>query len=937
VTLRRALLCTALGLALPLAAAAAPVEGLKFDDYRTGYEALLGNGDVEDAYRLAQEVNRRYPKDRDWQRRLARVAVWTERPAEAYAAWKGLFQSGVRDLEVVNEVFRLATHFNDAPILIELWHARRGSRDMSEADAEHLAALYERAYRPVDGARHFEQQYRKQGHHWLGLQAARLYARAGRDDDAIRLYRALLESEPANGGWLLTTARLEIRRDRRRAALDLLKAHQSYMADDAFEYWQILGDLAWLFQDDVTAAAAYRRAAIAPAATLIERDRLTYLLMQEDPLQAAAAAVRFHAQGAGATWLLRALEIQVAHEAWPEARATLGRARGKDLNTLLENPRFPLLRAHIMQHFGDTPAAVASMRQALALAPDDDTIQLSALWLFVAANEHDALAAMIAASDADAADPRYWQALAAATQTLGRHAEAQAYYRLLLQQSPNDPLLLLNYADLMQATGQAGLAARLRQQAWRRLQQAKQGDEESYLARTRLELDAQPGDGAALRVRRLRAQSRDMTVTRVRQLDEVLLAWALETAQMDSALAWSRQRYDARRPLPVWARLQLALESEDLETLQALLDAGADRLPASSAHDAALLTGHWPQARQLAFDGALRTPEDDELHQRLVDDNARYGDFIEAGWQQASYSDVDSSAWRLRAEKAVSGNWRLAAEGYEGRQTLTTTAPLAAIPGHTRGSALEAVWSQPQQAWHLGLDSRHALTGWQGWRLGYTRELDTRLQLELLLAARQPSEHSSALQVAGHADRATIGAGWAADRRLHLHAQLGSERYHTQHGAYLGSGTQLTWEAAWHLHGDYPDWNIRAYGNHYRFRADGMPDAATLGLYTAATLAETPDAQRAGLFIPGDNDYYALCGGAGQYLRDGYSRAFRPLADACAIHNREGGDGYSLVAGVVGSLDGEDRLSLIWETSNTSVEAGGRDVRVLSLSYRRYF
>lgn len=937
-TLRRSLLVVALGLGLPLTLAAAPLPGLKFDDYHTGYEALLANGDVEDAYQLALDVSQRYPKDRDWQRRLARVAVWTDRPAEAYAAWKGLFQAGIRDREVMNEVQRLATHFNDAPVLIDLWHRRKAARDLTADEAQSLAALYERAYRPVDGARHFEQAYEKYHSDWLGLQAAQLYVRAGKDDDALRLYRRLLANDPANGGWLLTAARLEIRRDRRRAALELLKRHQAQMPDDAFEYWQMLGDLAWLYQDDTTAAAAYRRAAITPAAGLVERDRLTYLLLQEDPLQAAALCLRYHGDGGGTSWLLRALEIQVAHNAWPEARQTLAQARSPELLELQQTARFLMLRAHVRQHFGETAAAVLDMRQARSLAPDDDNVQISALWLFIAANDRAAMEAMLATADAESSDPRYWQALAAASHALGRYRAALAYYQLQVQHAPNDPGLLLNYADLMQLTGQAGMAARLRQRAWHILQTTPEtGDDEAYLARVRTELADQPGDGAALRVRRLRAQSRELTPMRVRQLDEVLLAWALENGQQDNAQAWIAQRYGQARPLPLWAQLQLALETHDYDRLHHLLESEGDKLPAGSAHEAAMLSGNWPQAWRYAFAGAQLHPDDEDLHQRLVELNDVHGDYVEAGWQQADYSDLDSRRYRLRADKALSAHWRLGLEGHNADQSLRVTSLLQTIPAQDKGFSLDVQWSPPQQNWRLSIDSRHELTGYAGWRLAHTRELDHRLQLDVLLAGRQPSEHSTALQVAGHADRAVIGAGWAATRRVHLTAQLASERYHTQHGAYVGSGTQATWEATYRVRSEYPDWNIRASGSHYRYRADGTPDAASLQLFTIQSLADTPAAQRAGLFVPDDNDYYALCGGVGQYLRERYTRAVRPLADACAIHNRVSGEGYSLLAGLSGSLDGEDQLTLVWEHSHAGRQAGGRDLRIITLTYRRYF
>ncbi len=933
---QRTLLAAVLGVMLPLSLAAAPVNEVNLEDYRIGYDALLANGAVEDAYQLAQDVNRRFPEEQEWKRRLARVAVWTNRPLEAYNAWKELFNAGVRDTEVLGEVRRLATHYNDAPILIELWQAAETTRTMSKEEVETLGKLYERAYRPTEGARYFEQLYKTRRRAFYGLEAASLYERAGDIDDAVRVYRTLLSDNPSKGDWLLAAARLEIGRDRRAAALELLKRHQRYMPDNAFEYWQMLGDLAWLYQDDATATAAYRRATTASSATLVERDRLTYLLLDKDPMQAAAMSLRYYREGAGSIWLQRALEIQVAQKAWMEAHESLAQAKAKDRKTLEKNASFLMLRAHISQHFGDNAAAVDGMRRALGLAPDDDNVMLSALWLFIAANDRHGMAAMIAAADPQTGDPRYWAALEAAHQALGHYYEALAYAGQLLERKPKDPLLLLSYADLLQTTGQDEQAIYYRQRAWQGLKSATaKGDSERYLARIRTELADQPGDAAALRVRRLQAQSRDHAP--VRQLDEVLLIWALANGQLESALAWGQQRSGKTRSLPLWAQLQLALETYDYETLQQLLNDEAENLPASSAHEAAMISGRWPLARYLAFKGAQSNPNSDELQRRLVDTTVRHGDSIKIAGQQTTYSDLDSTRVGLRADKALNQHWRLAAEAYYADQTLTSQAPLHTIPSRDRGAMLEASWSEPQQTWLLALGRHNELTDYTNWQLDYMKALDRRVQLELRIAGGQPTEHSTALQVAGYANRALISAGWAVERRLTLNAQFIGERYYTQYDTEIGNGRHITWEAAYHLRSGYPDWNIRAYGAHYRFSKEGQPDNTTLQLFSAQTLAVTPGSELSALFIPQDNDYLGLCGGAGQSLRTVYSRALRPLGEACAVHNQDSGSGYSLLAGVAGSLNGPDQLSLIWERSHAGRQAGGRDVTVITLNYQLYF
>lgn len=934
--MQRILLAVALGLMLPLTLPAAPENEAQLEDYRVSYDALLANGSVEDAYQLARDVSHRYPDNQEWKRRLARVAVWTNRPVEAYTTWKELFQSGERDSEVLSEVRRLASHYNDAPILIELWQATETTRQMSKQEAEALAKLYERAYRPIEGARYFEQLHKTRRRAVYGEQAAQLYERSGSAADAVRVYRALLASAPGNKEWLMTAARLEIRRDRRAAALKLLKRHQRYMPDDAFDYWQMLGELAWAFQDDTTATAAYRRASLASSASLVERDRLTYLLLDKDPLQAAAMSLRYYREGAGSAWLLRALEIQVAQKAWPQARESLALAQGKELQSLKKNARYLILRAQISRHFGENGAAVADMRRALELAPDDTSVQLSALWQFIAANDRNALAAMVARIDPQTGDPRYWQALTAAHQALGNYPEALDYAQLQLERKPNDPLVLLSNADLLEITGQTEMETYYRQRSWQYLKTASpSGNRDRYLARIRTELSAQPGDAAALQVRHLQAQNSGHTAER--ELDETLLAWALENGQIESAQAWSHQRFDDKRSLPLWAQLQLALETHDYETLQHLLGREGNSLAAGNAHEAATRTGNWPLARKLAFEGAQYNPDDNELHQRLLNTIERHGDAFEITGRQAAYNDLDNTLFQLRADKALSTRWRLAVNGYRAEQSLITQTELQSIPSTDNGVTLEAQWSDPLQQWHFALGRHNELNDYTGWQIGYANTAVRRVQLEMHVAGGQPTEHSTALQVAGYADYARLNAGMDIDRHLHLAVQLSSERYHTQYDTELGSGTQLYWEAGYTLRSSYPDWNIRGYGAHYRFKADGLPDERTLQLFTSQTRADATNSELTALFIPEDNDYLGLCGGAGQNLRHRYSRAFRPLAEACAIYSDKNGDGYSLLAGLTGSLTGPDQVSLLWEKSHAGRQAVGRDVTLITLSYQHFF
>ena len=140
------------------------------------------------------------------------------------------------------------------------------------------------------------------------------------------------------------------------------------------------------------------------------------------------------------------------------------------------------------------------------------------------------------------------------------------------------------------------------------------------------------------------------------------------------------------------------------------------------------------------------------------------------------------------------------------------------------------------------------------------------------------------------------------------------------------------------MRGEYPDWNLRLDGSHSRFKADGNPDAASLVLFNADDLADTAADARSALFLPQGVDYYSACAGAGQYLLEStFSRGWRPLTDLCLTNNSRSGNGYSALFGLVGSVDGEDRLTASVTSSQGGVQTDNRQTLFFSLGYRRYF
>ncbi len=922
-----------------IGAVPATAANLKADDFRIAYETFLANGDLEEAYQLAQRISTANPKDLQWQRRLARASDWSNRPSEAYKAWKVLYRSKDRDKEVMKAIRRLANYFNDAPVQLELLQSQiKAGKRLTPADADNLITLYERSYRATEGARYLEQLYHRYRFPFLGKKAAELYGRAGHDEQSLRMYRALNKQNPADRENLLTAVKLEIRLGHYKESLQRLKTYYSYAQDDDFAYWQTLGDMAWMLQDNKTATSAYSHLSLSPQATEEERIRTFELLLQENPLRAADIAVRFYHAGAPAIWLQRALGIYVDRSEWRAASQILTLANNKDQRRLQQDPRYLVLRSQVTAHFNKTALAAQDMLHAIALDPESDELLISALWLFSDIGDRVKLQQLVKELP-QSPPPAYWHVLAVSYQELGSQARALEYYRLLLQRTPQDAALQLEYAELLQRNGNAAEATRIRHTLWRQLHSSDTNNAENRITLARLLLTEQPGDLAAQRVRQLLHNDPTMPKISQQQRDELLLSWAIEAGWRESARNWVARRYTSSgEPLPKWASLHLALEAHDHTALQTLLAEGGNNLSADSAYDAAMLLGRWPLARKLAFEGLQQSPSNHDLHQRLIEVNEQHGDRFNASLITAHYDSLDISSYRLSINQAFSETMYFGLGWQSAQQSLNNRDTLQALPEHDDRLTLYANWqSSEQQQWQLEATNHDELNHYTGWKLDLQRQYDRRLQWNTTLSAKQPVDYTAPLQIAAHMDQFSLGLDYVPERHFRIGLNATSERYHTQYDAYLGSGTRFNWEAGYWLRENYPDWSIRLAGDHYLFNADGEPDARSLALLDPDTVAATTTDQQAGLFIPIDDNYYALCTGAGSALRDTPTRTLRPFTDLCAIHSDNYGDSYSLVAGVAGSLTGRDHLSLTLEQSNSAMQANNRNTQIFTLNYQHIF
>ena len=940
---------------LPPPEASAPLRRFQQDDFLLAYEVFVGNNQLESALRVARAAVRARPTDRAWRRRLAQIAEWLAYTDIAAEQWRALYAMGDRSENTVSSLLRLSNALDDPLAALPVWLHLADQQALSKEQWEQVYWLFEDASEPARGSRFFEAQYRTRYQPQLLELAARLALHAGDEERALALYRERTGIEPFDTDPLLQAVFIQLRRDQYSSALALMRAHMGKVPDSEVDFWRLLGQLAWEAGDYATSQAAYERGVGSPRIEAGDWTRLIFLTRQNNPQRAAELSFIAWRRYGSMDLLLQTLEIHAE-------RGELS-AQGRIYDSLdaaqraqaERNLAFLLGRAQYHQRRQQSRLAWADLQQALLLAPADDNTIVAALWFLVEAGWPRELTQMLDRYEPRARlTPAYWQPYAAGHLALGQPRLAAHWYRLALQRTPQDPILLAAYADVLEQRQQTGMADRLRRQAWLRLEtlRADNSDLGELMRRpefqtwVRLFLSKRPGTASLALQRQLQARWRGPNAEQATLAgrDELVLYWALDRELPDSARRWMLERYTRLgRSLPVPAQTQLALLQLDQPRIAELLQGRGRELAPSSRVDLALASRQTGLAIDTAFHGLVQEPDSDVLHEHLRQQLTRQSHYLQWTTQHESYDVLARQQQELEARLVLSPRLHLLATGVQVRQSSSDAEFATLVPPRDDLQRAELRWFGNDSESRLALTQRKELTRYSGLRLQQLGRWSARLNYELDLNYRGESGLTLPLRVAGYESSLMAALSYTLDRQTTLRLAPQFDRYATQYHDHLGSGRSVDFDLSHRLRIDYPDTYVRIYTENRSFQRSGSLSAATVAQLPAylQTGLEDGSIDPVGYFIPQSSSTLGACAGvggnlSGLSLQEDYSRAWRPYGNSCITENSVVGQGYLATLGLAGPVLGADHLRFEWHGSKANAP-GGASMHTLSIRYRHYF
>jgi predicted Zn-dependent protease len=912
----------------PPAAVARP---FRAQDWDLAWQAFVGSGAVEDAYRLARRAVEARPRSRLWLGRLAQAARWSNHPRTALSALSRL-ALGLGERRDLQPALDLAIGLGQDGKAIALLRVLIRDGHASAAQRRMLSGLYLETGQPQKAIGELQRQFVRSRAPRLLWEQAVIYRRLGdpaRELATLQRYRRHFGPGPK---VMLAIATLDYLHNRLPEALDALLAARSRARASDTAYWRTLSGLAWLLERYRLATAAGRVLIDSGKARAPTYLRVVYAEQDSHPAEAFAVAEQGWRRTHDPELFLSMLAIASSRHpatAWlARAFALLPHGRAAEF---AYDPFYWTSLAELRAGEGHLGAALAAYRRALRESPADDSLLAGYLWLLLDHRDLGPIAQDLHQLARRARHaPQLWAPLAAVYAAMHEPDRALPWLQAQWPDRKDDPLWLMDYADTLQQAGRADAAWQLRRRAYDLIGRRAPSDadprqlDKRRLALARLAIALAPGDPARHAIERLARDPGGRREWRVTALAAMQSEHAYALARW-----WSRRAF-RQQPPPDWARLAQALAENDGTGLARLLARRPSQISARDRVSAATALRWNSLALDLAFQGLERAPQDAPLQRRFARLAIPRADSLGARVTALETSGLLDEGLEVAASHWLTPRNLLDIRIDTIHQRTIDSSQFGTAPSLSRSARL--TWRHATQLGKLTLDlgAGRDIAGWSREGLAWQRRWSGALQTTLGATLGARPLDTAALSVGGLEDRFYANASAQLTARAALQLRLQAGRLRAQGGGGLGTVQRFSLEGDYHLWLSPPDFALDASlsGAHY------APDAALpTQLVPLVPAGQDPTVD---FFVPAS--FVQACAGGHFNMRYAtvYAAQLRPYASADLCDNSVSGRGYDLTAGIATPVSGPDHLSLTVNLESDVGTHSGRTAGVM-LRYRHFF
>ena len=573
----------------------------------------------------------------------------------------------------------------------------------------------------------------------------------------------------------------------------------------------------------------------------------------------------------------------------------------KEKATILSDTAFLSARALYFQSQRRIDECLADYREALSLSPQDSDLQQGYLWALISGKKFGALEQALRRGHGKAMkDPAYWGVFGAAYLSIGEPQKALPFF-VKQAKTKNDYLWRLAYADALDQAGMPDPAWTLRRQNWTEMRKIPDKDLiANPEARDRvisLALQFGPADtgrrmlanliqdrdlkqalrrrsasrgpskavtslnilgpnsaaivsaqalGESIRITLLNLQvssvensieDRDQSAGERASASELALSYLLSNEGFVSARAWLLTRNANSLAKPAWARLSIALATQDKAEMMKLLDDLPDWLPRYDRVEAMKALGRTAAAQTSAFETLEKRPDNFQAYQSFLstvnDDVTR----VDVANIHQRFADLTVRETSVSAKWRIDQRWLVHADLAKG-QMAWDPAPgnlASVLPKGT--SWLQFGAKAVIDKGYLAVDlARYTmLRDFSSLQFEWQGNFERTWSVNTKLGHHVPATETPALKVGGYKDTFEARLSHQLTGRDRLTASLGMNRYATQDNTALGSSLSFTAGCIHQIEKLRPGVSFNVELSHSKFKRSEGADAVTALMTPAGT------------------------------------------------------------------------------------------------------
>ncbi|SOZ39351.1 tetratricopeptide repeat protein [Cupriavidus neocaledonicus] len=409
---------------------------------------------------------------------------------------------------------------------------------------------------------------------------------------------------------------------------------------------------------------------------------------------------------------------------------------------------------------------------------------------------------------------------------------------------------------------------------------------------------------------------------------DAALAWAMSAESNELARGWLARQYASRLQRPAYAEVAIALDQQDLNSLDRILERQAGGVPVASQIEANQRLDRLGAAQTLAFEAQERARSDDALQETLRDTLLFNAQAIEPRVRFLHQKPLEFTEGSLAGGVRLWDGYDLNLRGTWRDQRSTDPGQLANVPASDRSADLSLGYRDNNRRWRASAGYREGLDTMATARFFGEWNQQGRLQFSTLAGLNQPADESAPLRVGGAKDVLGLGATWRFSLREFVGARIEYSRFRGQDRSTLGHGLVYDVEAGYKIRTAYPDYTVRVVATHASYSTQGGSLTPRQAALVPAGAAATP-----AFYMPQGFTQAGVLFGFGTELLDEYTRKWRPFGEIGLLHDTRARQNFRVQGGVAGSLFGNDHLAL-YVSHETAARNGGRPMTELGLRYR---